>query len=242
MKTPDTEWWQHCNDRDGADAWEHMALDYRHALKVLKDISNKDIFPCSGVVIGGIPSMPNPKERMDYAYNVALNLMEEIEQHLLHKTITVDFLWSWGEFQKAIATLNATLPELLIDRGLRKHNQNQSKENQRQWYARWYEYYLSLENEPNKNRKKFETYFEKILNEIRSGKRFVDLENKQYIIDFIMRYYDYEEDIQDNEELSLTENFRSRKFLPKEIDKAFKDSFLNPFLPPVGEEEYPLEK
>lgn len=142
---------EHNIDDSGADPWTRMILDYRRTINILQEIDSIDDFTPEGVVIGGMPTMANPKEKIEYAFNLVLNLMEEIEDGLSNRTTDANFLWLWGEFQKGAAILSSTIPELLMDRGRRAHNEGESKEAHRQWYAAWYEYYMALDH-PKKNR------------------------------------------------------------------------------------------
>ena len=222
-----------------SDPWSMVAHDFEYAKNLLNELHKLEKFNIGGVVIGGWPEMANPKEKMEYAYNLVLNLMGEMEEAISRKQTNVDFLWLWGEFQKGVAILQYSIPDLLVDRGRREYNEQNSKDDQRQWYARWYDYYMSLDIEEKKNRVKFEKYLEEIINEIVSGDRYLDEDFKNEFLIFAKGYSAEENEFEQFGKIYLSEGFRSKKFGPKAIEDALVASYKNPWLFEIGEEFYP---
>ncbi len=217
--------------------WDNIYNDYVESEKILDKILETRI-DTGHVVIDGLTELPSPKERIEYAFSLAMSLRPELEQCFIDSEIDVYFLWIWGEYQSAISTLTAAYPEFQKHQPitLASVERGKIKKRARQWYALWYEWYKEQDRFKSKTRKAFDRYFEKILIDLKLNKRQAPQKHRSQIKKLISAFT---EEGDTSEDVILTGYFTTDKFSNSELNKLvsiFNDGRAD--LPPVGEEHY----
>jgi hypothetical protein len=235
------DWWQICEILP-PDPWAYIVSDFYRSDEFFSAAYYRGI-KAKKVKIGRWPEKTSPKARIEYAYSVMLLLKDEIKEKISRQKIDLDFVWKWGEYQKAMAILHGALPGFNQRRGIKKTDSDLSmnKALAREWYTLWYEWYKESRAPKKVSRSIFDKYFEKILLEIRQGKRQLPLFPSQKEMNRIINFYAVAP--KDKEDLKLTLFFREHKFTGSKYKAVYKKALENRLiLPLVGEENYPLKK
>ena len=154
-------------DPDGF--WNEIEKEFEDGFSTLEVFLERK-FEYDSVSIGGRIEIKQPEEKIDYAFSAGMSLLSIVQQKIIPRTIDTEFVWSWGEFQKAIAVLNETYPAFKTNEMLREEAKARRKDRARQWYALWYELYLNSKYEP-KSRVAFNQFLENFLTELKFSKR-----------------------------------------------------------------------
>jgi len=220
--------------------WTSIEENLSESKNILREITQKEHFEIGPVAIEGYARLKNPRDNMHYYVNVAVNLLEEIEEKIEKRKSDAHFTWAWGEFQKAISALAASYPHLKIDSGLRSNNKKNSKLLQRCWYALWYDYYMDYIDDADairKGRKTFDKYFETFLQKLREKELILDpIFDFPSLLDFIEKLASNPEN-RDN--FVLPKTVRQKELHGKKLNIARDQAHeLYYLFPPVGLEHY----
>lgn len=215
------------------DPWAYIISDFQWSDVFFAEMQNRGIKPREAK-IGHWPEETSPKYRLEYAYGIMLNLRGDIKKKVSTKTIDLEFLWKWGEYQKAMAIIHGSLPGLMQRSPEKSTKKSNLKFAARAWYTLWYDHYQKLKDPKIISREVFNKYFERILREMISNKRDTPL----FLIELINAYASDPYDSY----FTMSEYFRG-KFTGKEYKSIFEYALrTKDELPPVGEEHYPLIK
>ena len=226
------------------DPWAYIVSDFRWADEIIGYMSLK-----SGVEVsedkplGHFPKYSEgTHERIKFAYNIILKIEPIIREYISKKEVSVDFIWKWGEYQKAVSILQTLVPEIKKQRGIK--NKDTSKEYARGWYALWHENFIKETGK--KTRKEFENFFEPFLLELLLGKRSIPTtENSGAVLGLVK---EYAAPIKKGEKYTdknfkISEGFQQKNFSGRQYRASLELALLNKAnLPPVAERLYPLKK
>ena len=225
------DWWLH-EEILPPDPWAYIVSDFQWGWEILDKIEGFS-YKHQEKPIGHYPDKGSRKS-IEFALNTIIQLQSKIKNKISQKTTDTEFLWLWGEYQKALAILEIAFPEYQRTDKAREEGKKRSKEDARKWYALWYDWY---KNKNGKGRDKFDNYFEKLISDIRTGER--EIANRDQIDDVLDLAEKYVDNPQNPDDHVLTSSFRLRKFNSADFNstlesaKKEKDNF-----PAVGDENY----
>lgn len=241
LMNPDSEhfipdWWLRCQILE--DPWASIVSDFQWSDMIISDAEDR-LSEYADRPVGHFPDSDSPRERMEFALNAIYKTAHDIEDKISYKTVDAEFVWKWGEYQKAVAMLMGALPEYDRHQSINgaSRERSNSKSLARQWYVLWYEWYKKDRAPKRVSRTLFNEYFSKFLNQLRSEKREI-LGNKNQVLELVESFASNPED---REHLELTAFF-TVKFFGKSVARSLEEANKNKHLPPVGEENYPLLK
>ena len=229
------DWW-YTTEILPPDPWAYIVSDFQWSIGVLSKIEAKEYI--KGKEIGHFPEEDSKyEEKLDFAFNTIKESQQLVREKISHRTIDLEFIWIWGEYQKAFAIIEMIFPEYQRTRSLITHSKENNKDDAKQWYVLWYQWHKKSTGK--KDRKSFDIYFEKLLLSIRKGERSIPDSRQSDVIKLINKY---PKDPEDLEWIELTNSFRQKDFngdLFKTYTYMAEDN--KKLLPPVGEEHYPLK-
>lgn len=232
----DPDWW-FTSELSEDDPWTYIVADFHHGQNIVRKLS-KEGFERGHVVIGGMPESRSKKESIEFAFSLAANILEDLIEKISRKNTDLEFVWLWGEFQKAIVFLEAARPEFKRMRGLKAHTLRSKKDDARQWFALWFDWFKNRSIKERKSRKAFESLFINWMQEIRVGKRKMPQStNQQSVLDLINKIA---ANPFDKDAFRTAESFSYRKLYGGDLQRLSSEAKRNNALPPVGEENYPL--
>lgn len=220
--------------------WAHILSDFDWSKGSIA-LAEKFVTDSRDAEIGHFPESNSPKERIDFALNTIRKLFKRVDKKIDARCIDLDFVWIWGEYQKAVAILQEALPELDRYLNVKRSSQNKSaaKSRARQWYMLWLEWYKQQPSSKRITRDVFNDYFQKLLHELRSGQR--DIPRSIATSEFLALIDNFVTDPGDKESVQLSKGFTT-KLSGAPANKALEDAKKNNGLPPVGIDYYPLKK
>jgi len=238
--TFDSDWWLY-DEILPPDPWAYIVSDFQWSWDILDAVKD---FPLDDKHrdIGHFPTTRDSNsEKVRFAVNTVNSLYDKVREKISYKVIDLEFVWHWGEYQKAISILHNAFPQIKGKGGMIEAARlRNDKSDAKMWYALWYEWYKYELQPVKKSRDSFDKYFEDFLTEITHGKRhFPTASVKQQLLKLIEKYKS------DNEDLTvvqLTGGFRLNDFngkVFKKISALAKEK--RDELPPVGIGKYPLK-
>jgi len=230
------DWWKVC-EITPPDPWAYIVSDFQWSIEFLVYAQTR-IAESETVKIGHYPESRKPSDRLKNALNTALQLQEDIEGMISVKCADLEFSWKWGEHQKYMAIIYATIPRLDNQKQMTRSSKKNAgtKFKARQWYALWLEDYKEKRKGMKVSREMFNPVFAKILSEIRDGQRHIAPEYQDDVIDLVKALLSKENDEQDRPRLTrhFTEIFWADKY-----DLALNEANKNKLsMPPYGTEDY----
>ncbi len=243
-KTFNNDWW-YTTEITPPDPWAYIVSDFQWSIGVLAKIETKDRI--KSIEIGHFPEKDSKyEEKLDFAFNTIKEFQGLVIEKISHRTIDLEFLWIWGEYQKAFTIIEIIFPEYKRTRSMVRHSIENRKDDAKQWYVLWFEWYKT--SKKKKGRKSFDDFFGKFLLSIKRNERLVPEHFQNHIMQLIDKYVENPkdlknlEDLEDLKYLEFTKSFKQKDFngdLLKTYTYMAEDN--KDSLPPVGEEYYPLK-
>lgn len=240
------DWWKLCL-LDHSKPWAYIVSDYQWSWGVLSEALRR-VPEFNVVEIGHYPETNSPKEHIIKALSTAYRLQADLESMISVQCVDINFAWTWGEYQKAIALLVGALPDLDKTKSIRFHAKqiSEDKAEAREWYALWFEWYKKDRAPRRVYRSTFDKFFVKFLKSLQNDKRTLppslSVEEIQNLVSQFKGEPEDNEPEEDKENFFLAHFFTTKKFGGEEFKRTLLSARKNAAkLPPVGESFYPLK-
>lgn len=221
--------------------WSHILSDFDWSQGSIT-LAEKFVTEYQDADIGHFPESNSPKVRIDFALNTIYKVFNRVDEKIDARCVDLEFVWIWGEYQKAVAVLQETLHEFDRYLNVKRSSQDKSaaKDKARQWYMLWYDWYKQQPATKRITRAVFNVYFEELLQELRSRQR--SMPKSIDVSEFLAFIENFVSDPEDKKSVQLTAFFTT-KFFGNEVKKALSVAKQNEhLLPPFGENNYLLIK
>lgn len=243
-KEQSCDWWRTCQIATN-DKWTSIAFDLRLAEAVYEEVRwlifgvNKSSFWACESKCAAISEEKEPKRTIIHNANVIHNLLPEIIESVSARETSQAFLHKWGEFQKAVGIVEATLPFYEEKIPLEKAAYEREKKDARSWFSLWFVDYenAAIASGRKMSKNKINEELEKIFRDIWDNRRIVPPEWKAEVCRLLGDLHGKADEI-DKEVFQLSTAFMN-KFRSSEIMACFKTAVLErDKYPPTNSNKY----